>query len=326
MSGKPMVAFACLGGCGGCDESLLDLHETLLELAERVDIAYWNIPLDFKRTALESLPAASLALSLVNGNVRNSEQRELALLLRQKSRLVLACGACACFGGTPALANLVDREEILSWIYREAPTVTNPAGLFPTEALAMAEGEALELPAFYGHVYALHQVIPVDYFLPGCPPPADLVGKALNAFLANTLPPRGATLAPQRAVCDQCPHNRSKPSRLEIRQLRRVHQLAAHSEGCFLARGALCLGPATRGGCGEVCLRTGTPCRGCFGPLAGVGDGGARFIAALAALLKADTEEELQELLGSLHDLTGYCYRFTGAVSTLERRSLKETN
>ena len=103
-------------------------------------------------------------------------------------------------------------------------------------------------------VYALSEVIRVDYFLPGCPPPGSLVAEYFSAGLENKLPRRGTTLGPSKALCSVCPRNRSKPARMEISQFRRIHEIEAN-ESCFLAQGILCLGPVIRSGCGETCIR-----------------------------------------------------------------------
>jgi F420-non-reducing hydrogenase small subunit len=257
-----------------------------------------------------------IALSLIHGSVRNSEQEEVANLLRAKSQLVIAFGACACFGGTPGLANFITKEDIFNWVYRDAPTVVNPQGIRPQPQTEI-NGRELTLPEFYDHVYALNQVIDVDYYLPGCPPPPDLVLNAINAVLAGDLPPRGSTLASRTALCDTCPRNRSKPDRLEIRQIYRIHQVEADPDVCFLAQGLLCMGPATRAGCGETCIRVNTPCRGCFGPVPGVADAGAKAVSALACLLKAGESGDPRRLMESIDDPAGFVYRFTQPTSIL---------
>jgi F420-non-reducing hydrogenase small subunit len=89
---------------------------------------------------------------------------------------------------------------------------------------------------------------------------------------------------------------------------------------CFLSRGVICLGPATRSGCGETCLTLNVPCRGCFGPVEGVADGGTRFLAAFASLLPAASPEEIEALVQSVCDPVGTFYRFTEPASILGKR------
>lgn len=319
MASKPKVAITWLGACGGCDEAIVDLNEQLLHVADTLDIVLWPIAMDFKYDYIESMKDGELKLSILAGSVRNSEHLELTERLRQKSQLVLAFGACACFGGTPGLANFKTKEDILNWVYRDAPTVTNPKGHFPgTET--QVNGNVLTLPEFFDHVYSLRQVIEVDYFLPGCPPPPDLISNAINAVLVGDLPPKGATLAPRKALCDTCPRNARKPSRIEIKKVKRIHEIEADPDVCFLEQGIICMGPATRTGCGESCINVNTPCRGCLGPVPLVSDSGTRYLSALASLLKAEKEEDIKAVIDRIPDPAGYFYRFTQPSSILGRK------
>jgi len=319
MVAKPKVAIGWLGSCGGCDEAVVDLNEALLQVTSAIDIIFWPIAMDFKYHHLEALKDGEITLSIINGHIRNSEQEEVASLLRQKSQLVLAFGSCACFGGTPGMANFRSKEDIFNWVYRDAPTVVNPKGNYP-QPKSQVNGKELTLPEFYEQVYALKQIIDVDYYLPGCPPPPDLIANAVNAVLEGKLPPKGATLAPHKALCDTCRLNETKPDKISIKDIKRIHEVEASPDTCFLAQGILCMGIATRGGCGESCININMPCRGCFGPVEGVEDSGAKFISALAAMLDAEDDEAMQQLIDKLDDLAGYTYRFTLPVSLLRKR------
>jgi F420-non-reducing hydrogenase small subunit len=325
MAKKPKVAIYWLGACGGCDEAIVDLNEVLLDVAAAIEIVLWPLATDHKYSSVRKLPDASIALSIIHGNVRNTEHEEMARLLRAKSQLVMAFGSCACFGGTPGLANFFEKEEILDWVYRDSPTVDNPNRYVPGGKTGV-DGRQVALPELLDHVYALHQVVPVDYFLPGCPPPPDLIANALTGVLEGKLPPPGAFLAPQKALCDSCLRNQTKPPRIDINQIRRVPEVAIDSHTCFLVEGVMCMGPATRNGCGQTCINASTPCRGCFGPVEGVEDAGGKFLSAFASLLKASTDEQVQEIMEKLHDPAGYFYRFTQPTSILgQRRKTRET-
>ena len=186
---KPKVAFYWCASCGGCEETVVDLNEDILKVADAVDIVLWPVAMDFKRKDIEALDDGEIAVSFINGSVRLEEQEEMVELLRQKSGLVVAFGACAHLGGIPGLANFYSREEIFQRIYKEAPTVDNPQGVIPQEKVSIDAGE-LTLPEFYDTVKTLDQTIPVDYYLPGCPPPPDSVMNAVNAILAGKLPER----------------------------------------------------------------------------------------------------------------------------------------
>lgn len=322
MADKPKVAIYWLTACGGCDEAIVDLNEAILKVADAVDIVLWPVAMDFKYESIREMKKNEITLSIIHGSVRNSEQEEMAILLRKKSQIVLGFGACACFGGTAGLANFRSKDDIFNWVYRDAPTVVNPNNTRPQTETAV-DGNKLTLPEFFGQVYPLKDVIYVDYYLPGCPPPPDLIANAVFAVLEDKLPPRGATLAPRKALCDACPRNKSKPPRMEISQFQRIHEVEANEDMCFLAQGIICVGPATRSGCGETCIRTNVPCRGCFGPVAGVDDAGAKFISGLATLIGAESEEESLKAVDSIGDLAGYCYRFSLPLVSLKHVSAK---
>jgi F420-non-reducing hydrogenase small subunit len=319
---KPKVAICWLGSCGGCDEAVVDINEVILGVANAVDLILWPVAMDFKYDSIKRMKDGEIVLSVVNGHVRNSEQEEIAKLLREKSQLILAFGACACFGGTPGLANLTTKEDIFNWVYRDAPTIVNPKGNYP-QTTTIVNGKKLTLPEFYSRVYALSDVIPVDYYLPGCPPPPHLIMAALSAVLENKLPPKGSTLAPNRALCDSCKRNKSKPERVAIREIKRIHEVEADPDVCFLAQGIICLGPATRDGCGEACMNINIPCRGCFGSVEGVADSGAKFVSALASILDVQSDEDIERITNEIMDPVGYSYRFSLPASILQRKTSK---
>ena len=316
---KPKVAICWLGSCGGCDEAVVDINEVLLRLADAVDIILWPVAMDFKYDSVRRMKNGEIALSVVNGHVRNSEQEEIAKLLREKSQLILAFGACACLGGTPGLANLSTKANIFNWVYRDAPTVVNPNGNYP-QTTSRVNGKELTLPEFYDHVHALNDIIDVDYYLPGCPPPPYSVMYAASAVLENKLPPKGSTLAPNRALCDSCRRNKSKPDRISIKEIKRIHEVEADPDVCFLAQGIICLGPATRDGCGEACMNINIPCRACFGPVEGVEDSGAKFIPAMASILDAESDEDVTRIVNQFVDPVGYLYRFSLPVSIFHNK------
>ena len=320
MAEKPKVAIYWLTACGGCDEAIVDLNEAILLVADAIDIVLWPVAMDFKYESIRKMKKDDITLSILHGSIRNSEQEEMAKLLREKSQLVLAFGACACFGGTAGLANFRSKEDIFNWIYRDAPTVVNPNNNRP-QPVFLVNGNKLTLPEFFDRVHPLGDIIDVDYYLPGCPPPPDLIANAVFAVLEGNLPPRGATLAPSKPLCDACSRNQSKPQKIEISEFKRIHEVEAKDDLCFLAQGIICLGPAIRSGCGETCIRTNVPCRGCFGPVEGVDDAGAKFVSGLAALIGPETEEDAQKTIDGIADLAGYCYRFGLPSASLKHKN-----
>jgi F420-non-reducing hydrogenase small subunit len=324
---KPKVAFYWCASCGGCEETVVDLNEDILKVADAVDIVLWPVALDFKRKDIEAMQDGEIAVSFINGGVRLEEQEEMVKLLRQKSQLVVAFGACAHLGGIPGLANFYDRDSIFKYVYTESPSVDNPDKTFPQQKTEVKEGE-LTLPEFYNTLKTLDQTIDVDYYLPGCPPPPDLIMAAVTAILEGKLPEKGAVLAPNKALCDTCPRAESKPDKLAIDEMKRPWQIKMDPEKCFLAQGIFCMGPATRTGCGETCIRANQPCRGCFGPVDGVVDQGARALSMIASILGVEGEEtmsedEVKKLIDSIVDPAGTVYRFGLAASLLRRKRME---
>jgi F420-non-reducing hydrogenase small subunit len=318
-TGKPKVAFYWCASCGGCEESIVDLAEDILVVADAVEIVFWPVAMDFKRADVEALADGEIAASLINGAVRTDEQEHMAKLLRRKSKLVVAHGSCAHLGGVIGLANLYERDEILARAYQEVPTVRNEDGVLPQATSVEAEGE-LELPAFHDTVRPLDQVVDVDYYIPGCPPPPELIKSAVMAILEGTLPPKGTVLAEKKALCDSCSLKESKPEKIQISEFKRVYEKEWDPTTCFLAQGIICLGPATRGGCGERCITANMPCRGCFGPTDNMVDQGAKFSSVLASMIDVDDDQHLKAAVDSVPDLAGLLYRYGLAASSLRKK------
>lgn len=319
MSAKPKVAFYWCASCGGCEESVVDLAEGLLDVVAKVEIVLWPVALDFKRQDVEALPDGSILASLINGAVRSSEQEEMVRLLRRKSQLVIAYGACAHQGGIPGLANLTTREAILQFVYRDSPSTQNPDGVAPLPEFREA-GRLASLPTLWETVRTLDQVIAVDYTLPGCPPTPTLLGQALEALLSGQAPPKGSVLAPDIALCEQCPRKGSKPADLSLREFKRPHLTPVDPEKCLLAQGFLCMGPATRGGCEAACIRGNMPCTGCFGPTSRVRDQGAKMLSSVCSAIAATDAQEIEAITNTIPDPVGSLYRYGLAASLLRRR------
>jgi len=319
---KPKVAFYWCSSCGGCEESIVDLAEDILKVVEAVEIVFWPVALDFKKKDVEAMEDGSIAVSFINGAVRLSEQEEMVKLLRKKSGLVVAHGSCSHLGGIPGLGNFWNKETIFNRAYHTTPSTDNPDKTVPLEKVEV-EGKELTLPAFYDTVYALDQVIDVDYYLPGCAPPRDLILSAVQAILEGKLPPKGAVLSPNKSLCDDCERNESKPEKLMITEIKRPWEVEIDPEKCFLAQGIICMGPATRTGCGERCIEANMPCRGCFGPTDQVYDQGAKFLSALASILDTNDEKEIEKIVSTIIDPAGTFYRFSLPSSILRRRRME---
>jgi F420-non-reducing hydrogenase small subunit len=325
---KPKVAFYWNASCGGCEEAVIDLAEDLLKVADAVDIVFWPVTLDFKKKDVEALKDKEIAVSFINGAIRTEEQEEMVKLLRKKSGLVVAFGSCAHIGGIPGLANFTNRDEIFERAYKTTESTNNPEDVFPQVKTKVPEGE-LTLPLFFDTVKTLDQTVDVDYYIPGCPPPPDIIMDAVTAILKGNLPEKGAVLSPNIALCDECDRNESKPEKLEIPEFNRVHQIEIDPEKCFLAQGIICMGISTRSGCGQRCINANMPCRGCFGPLDGIKDFGLRTMAGIASIFALENEENLSEedlskLMDKLVDPAGLFYMYSLPSSILRRKRMEE--
>ncbi len=315
---KPKVGFYWCASCGGCEEAVVDLSEDILGVVEAVDIVFWPVALDFKRADAEQLADGELAVTFLNGAIRSSEQEEMAELLRRKSKVLIAFGSCSHLGGIPGLANLYPREALLERVYRTAPSMGNGEGARPTESTKAKEG-TLHLPALSDTVRRLDEVVEVDYYVPGCPPPVRLVKDALAAILAGKLPAKGSVLAPDLALCDECPRRKTKPDKLQIKEFKRPHQVLVDPETCLLAQGLLCLGPATRSGCNAACVSANMPCTGCLGPLGNARDYGAKALSAIASGGDASDDRQVAALLDGIVDPVGTFYRYSLPASLVRR-------
>ena len=317
--------------CGGCEIALVNIHERLLDLDANFDLVFCPCLLDTKKKDIEALPDRNLAITFFNGAIRNGENEEMAHLLRRKSRLLVAFGSCASGGSIPSLANLHSAAVILKTAYVENPSTENPSALIPQTAFEASEG-TLRIPAFHERAKTLSQVEDVDYFVPGCPPESPRIWDVIDHVIqGKPLPPKGSALgAGGRAVCSEC--ERKKEDK-KIKRFHRTYEILADREKCLLEQGIVCMGIATREGCGALCPKVNMPCTGCYGPPEGVPDQGAAMIAALGSVLDLGdtgklTEEDLanrvDEILGTLPDPAGTFYKYSLAGSLLKGKITKK--
>jgi F420-non-reducing hydrogenase small subunit len=185
-------------------------------------------------------------------------------------------------------------------------------------------GHVVELPTLNKATQPLDRVIEVDYYIPGCPPTPEILWNALTALLEGRLPAKGAVLADNHTLCDSCSRRHSKPEKLDIDVMKRVYQTEICPDRCFLAQSLVCLGPATRGGCQERCLKANMPCTGCFGPTDQVMEQGAKFLSCLASQATAKEPQGVEKFVASLPDPAGLFYRYSLAASALKGTAKKE--
>lgn len=315
--GKLRVGMYWASSCGGCDIALLEIAEHLLELIEKADIVFWPCLTDFKYQDVASRPDGDIDVCLFNGGIRSSEHEEVARLLRAKSRTLVAYGTCAMDGGIPALANLSTAEEVFETVYHGGVSVQN---FKRVEPLARWEDPAgtLTLPEFYPQVLRLADVVRVDYRLPGCPPTGTQVWRTLEALIGGEIPAsgRGERVGCEpKSVCDECHREKRK---VRIGQVKRPHLAVPEANWCLLEQGFVCMGPATRSGCGALCTTAELPCRGCYGATGGTTDAGTAMLSAIGSIFDATTEARARELTEQIVDPTGTFYRFGLASSCLK--------
>ncbi len=166
---KPRLATVWLGGCSGCHMSFLDLDERLIDLAGRVELC--ASPL----TDYKDFPEADI--TLVEGAVANTEHLEHIQEIRRRTKVLVSLGDCAVTGNVTALRNIFPVENVLDRAYRENATVVT----------GIPSGNGA-VPRLLDRVRPVHEVVKVDYFIPGCPPSADTIHSFVMALLDGRTP------------------------------------------------------------------------------------------------------------------------------------------
>ena len=323
---KLKIGFYWAASCGGCEIAVLDINEKILDVVQIADIVFWPVAMDVKYKDVENMPDKYMDVCFFNGSVRSEEQEHMAKLLRKKSKVLVAFGSCAQEGCIPGLANLHNRKEIFDKVYLQSKSVSNSDRVVPQTRFEAKEG-LLKLPEFYDTVKTLDQTVDVDYYLPGCPPPVKLIANAVEAIAKNQLPPKGAVLAPLKSVCDECPR---KKDNKRISKIYRVHEKVPEPEKCLLEQGIICIGPATRSGCGAQCLTVDMPCTGCGGPCPNAPEQGSAMMSALASILGLEGEQEhysqedVEKLMGQIKDPIGTFYMYSLPSSILRRKVMEK--
>ena len=324
-SSKPKLKLAIYWGaaCGGCCVSVLDVHEALFDVVAAADLVFWPIALDTKYKDVEAMEDGFIDVTLFNGAVRNSENEHLAKLLRRKTKILVAYGSCAHMGGIPGLANFWDKDSIFERVYHTSESTDNPDKVVPQTLTMVPEGE-LTLPEFYNDVRSLNQVVDVDYFLPGCPPQTERLVEVFMAIVTGAeLPPPGSVVgALDKTQCDEC--KRTKTDNKKIKEFKRPIDIQDDGETCFLEQGVICMGPATRGGCGVRCIEGNAPCRGCYGPPPDVTDPGAKMMSAIGTMIDSNDAHEIQKIVGQIDDPAGTFYRFSLPGSLIRRKIISK--
>ena len=319
MSDKPKFAMYWACSCGGCEIAVLNINEKILDVDANFEVVFWPVAMDAKIKDVEAMPDQSILLTLFNGSMRNSDNVEMARLLRRKSQILVSFGSCASEGCIPGLANLSSMKEIFDTAYQTVST-DNPQDVRPHWTTHVPEGD-LHLPEFFPVLRTLDEVVDVDYYMPGCPPEshqiAAVVGLVIDVLHGKAaLPPKGSVIgAGGSTVCDECARTRNVKT---IKKFVRVQDVAViDPQMCLLEQGIPCNGPATRSGCGALCPKAGAQCIGCYGPADDVADFGARLMTAFSSVIVSKDPAEIDRILDSLPDPVGQFYRFNLAKSLL---------
>lgn len=316
---KKLAIFTATG-CRACENAILDIHYQVNSLSPYADIIFWPYVSGSGWSDLEKQDRVDICFFA--GAIRTGDDRKAALKLREKSRIMVACGACAAFGGIPGLVNMPQRSE-----ESDHPQRTNDNGQQTGEA------KKPELPPVEPGVLALPQTVKVDYIVPGCPPTQNFLWAAIQSLVCDgrsptrlsfaasrlseavaqattsgILPPKGSIFAGGKAVCATC--SRVKEEK-RFETYKRPYEAYEASGRCLLEQGLVCQGITTREGCGGLCTAVGQPCRGCFGKAEAVFDPGAKMVSAIGSTFDSDDAEEISALVDDFVDLAGTFYRYT---------------
>jgi NAD-reducing hydrogenase small subunit len=167
---KPIVATASLAGCFGCHMSLLDIDDRILQLIELVE--FNKSPIDDIKTFTKQCD-----IGIIEGGCCNSENVEVLKDFRKNCKILISLGECAIMGGLPAMRNGIPVKECIEEAYLYGPTVgENTERILPNDP---------ELPIILDKVYPLHEIVKIDYYLPGCAPRADLIWNAVVALVTG---------------------------------------------------------------------------------------------------------------------------------------------
>ncbi len=315
---KKKVAIFTASGCRGCEHAILDVHHQVQSLSRWIDIVFWPYLLGSGQAELDTLDRIDVCF--FSGAVTTSDQRRMAEQLRSKSAVMVACGACAAFGGMPSLTNLKK-----AGCQDQSP----PPGQGD-------DSEEPMLPQLGNRVAALEQIVAVDYVIPGCQPTQSLLWAGIQALAcgprsqgklsfaaarlpaalaqsvtAGIAPPKGACFAGDKAVCASC--SRVKEEK-KFKTAIRPYEKYEESGRCLLEQGVVCLGISTREGCGGLCTGVGQPCRGCFGKAEAVYDPGAKMVSAISSTFASENKNEIEQMTAKMIDLSGTFYRYTTAT------------
>jgi len=217
----PRFAVLQLSGCAGCEVSLLNAHEW----TEKFQLTY--MPL-----VSSAYDVPEVDILLISGGVRTDEDAHHLKNAVKNAKRVVAVGTCAISGG---VANLGNRDEV--------------------RQLFLKRQDRLDVPRLLPRSRPVDDFVPIDLYLPGCPPTPEL-------FMAALTDPAGYQAS--LIVCQECGRKKLKDQKPE--HLLGFQKGNVDPEICLINQGYACIGTSTRGGCRAPCTRAGHPCVGCRGP------------------------------------------------------------
>ena len=286
------VSTVCLSSCCGCHMALVNLGEALLKPLSTGELTFSPVLMDAKKVV-------ECDVALVEGGVRTEENIQFLNELRESSKVVIALGTCASFGGIPGLGSAYATMDLLRAAYTATYNPENSTLLAPRE-------EPIDSYAY------------VDYFIPGCPPPLSILGSALTHLLNGQEPPRV-----DLPVCAEC----SRIANSEVqREIKRTLNTVPEKEECLLSQGYICLGSVSRGGCEAPCTQVGVPCLGCRGPIDrvftepthGILYDLVRRTSHFTGMSEKEVEEKLDDVLHTF-------YAFTLPVKEIRKKDRENT-
>ena len=255
-----------LNACSGCEISILNIGDPLLDVLPQLNFVHITPLIDHKLFGQlgekMEMDVPESVVGIVTGGVRTEEQKHELQEIRKKTKFLIALGTCACHGGVPAQANMFKNEEVFEKVFRQSPS-TEPS----------PDPQDPNVPKWTPTCAALDEVVKVDISIPGCPPHPDWIVEALTALLQG----KTSWSLPERSVCDTCPVIREKksgggPVKRWLENMPFNPEEGLEKMRCINEVGYLCQGPVTLAGCaGKTgvprCIQGRTPCRGCFGPI-----------------------------------------------------------
>jgi F420-non-reducing hydrogenase small subunit len=250
-----------LASCWGCHQSLLNAHLGLLDVLPALDIVYWPAVVDFKRASLKARAPGEIVVGFIEGHVRTHEDVENIKLMREKCKILISYGTCACYGSVAGLANLYPLEDLTKRKFFDQPTIDDSKKL-PKE----------NVPPFEEVVLPVDKVVPVDAHLPGCPPKTENIVAAVT-YLLNALPLL-LTDPPANAACANC---------------------TIKGKGCLLDNGVLCFGGICAGPGAKFTPTAAKPLLGDYGPSKGISKAEADKLLALL-IKKEFNEDEVKKI------------------------------